>query len=127
LLLQPASVQRLFSMFPTGWPGLGLMLLRTAVSAPLFLDGLSYWNTWALWLVIGLLALSMMLLLGALTPVASLFAVAAECVIRATPGSPLLIVLILNTFALMLLGPGAYSLDGYCFGRRVVVLPPEEQ
>jgi uncharacterized membrane protein YphA (DoxX/SURF4 family) len=125
LFLQPASVQRLFSMFPTGWPGLGLMLLRMAVSAPLLRDGLYYWNTLALWVVIGLLVLSIMLFLGALTPVASLFAATAECAIRATPGYSLSMALILNALALMLLGPGAYSLDGYCFGRRVVVLPPD--
>jgi hypothetical protein len=78
----------------------------------------------ALWLVIGLLALSMMLLLGALTPVVSLFAVTAECVIRATPGSSLLIVLILHTFALMLLGPGAYSLPRWLLLWTVSRRPP---
>jgi uncharacterized membrane protein YphA (DoxX/SURF4 family) len=30
----------------------------------------------------------------------------------------------LDAVALALLGPGAYSLDSYRFGRRVVLLPP---
>ncbi len=114
-------------MFPAGWPGFGLVLLRVTVAAPLFLDGLNYWKTWALWSVIALLMLSIMLSLGVFTPLASLLAATAECLVPAPPGTTLLMVRILDAAALMLLGPGAYSLDGYRFGRRLVVLPPDEQ
>jgi len=31
---------------------------------------------------------------------------------------------LLDALALAMLGPGAYSIDAYRFGRRVVVLPP---
>jgi hypothetical protein len=34
--------------------------------------------------------------------------------------------LILNSGALALLGPGAYSIDAQLFGRRVVVVPPRK-
>jgi hypothetical protein len=34
-------------------------------------------------------------------------------------------VAILDALALALLGPGAYSVDAYRFGRRIVVPPPK--
>jgi hypothetical protein len=33
-------------------------------------------------------------------------------------------IVLVDALVLALLGPGAYSLDSYLFGRRMVVLPP---
>lgn len=113
-------------MFPTGWPGLGLVLLRIAVIEPLLIDGLNYWRTWELWFLVAVPALSLMLLLGLITPVVSIAAAAAEFAVSAAPCA-LIYPRILDAVALTLLGPGAYSLDRYCFGRRIVVLPPDRR
>jgi putative oxidoreductase len=123
---QSSGVQRLFSMFPTGWPGIGLVLLRVAVTEPLLIDGLNYWRTWEPWFLIAAPVLSLMLILGLFTPVASLAAAAAEFAVTASP-CPFISARVLDAVALTLLGPGAYSLDRYCFGRRIVVLPSERR
>jgi len=68
-------------MFPTGWPGVGLVLLRVAVAAPLLLDVLTYGKTLELWLLIALWGLSLILCIGVLTPLASVLAVIARCLI----------------------------------------------
>src|SRR5260370_42474781 len=35
------NLQRLFTMFPGGWPGAGLLVLRLAAAIPLLLEGCS--------------------------------------------------------------------------------------
>ena len=37
------------------------------------------------------------------------------------------VIVCFDALALALLGPGAFSVDSYFFGRRVVVLPPESR
>lgn len=102
-------MQRLFVMFPDRGPGLGLLWLRLCLSAALFSPGMQGGG----WSALCLLAMAM-LALGVLTPLA---AVMAAVGLSTLPGPWPLALLPL---ALLVLGPGAYSLDARLFGRRVI-------
>lgn len=133
-------MQRLFfSTFPGGKPGIGLLLLRAGVGAAAITQGGVYladhsnpslW-TWA----IGLLAIAggVSLLIGFLTKAACVLAALAIIAI-ALPWLPAptlslfsgklsLIFVGIMMAAIILLGPGAFSLDARLFGRREIIIP----
>jgi putative oxidoreductase len=133
-------LQRLFSTFPDGGPGIGLLLLRAsvgglaAVTGVLCLSG-SIERVPAVWATgSGLAITGAALLLGFMTPYASLLL--ALCLLAGLFSSVpaaflnflgpkhLTAILALIAVAIALLGPGAYSVDGYLFGRREIVIPP---
>ena len=122
-------MQRLFSTFPRGRPGVGLLLLRAAVGVSLIVHGRACLageeqGRWAL--VAGLLAImaGAAILIGFLAPLAALL---AGFVFIGNPdvlgGGPATIFLIVMAAAVFLLGPGAWSLDARLFGRREIVIP----
>jgi uncharacterized membrane protein YphA (DoxX/SURF4 family) len=131
-------LQRLFPSFPSGWPGVGLLLLRAAVGASLAIQGIACFGpgfpgiwTWTLGpLAIGVGAA---LLIGFLTPMAGGAAVliGAGIALSLLPpsipnvlgGAPASILVLLMAAAVVLLGPGAFSLDARLFGRREIVIP----
>ena len=134
------QLHRLFSAFPAGFPGLGLLLLRVVVGLTLgghgFLCLLSSDRvTLVLLLSTGLLLLSsVLLLIGFLTPILSLLAV-FECLAIALSWFPFhlltpvesklaLLPIIVISAAIALLGPGAFSLDARLFGWKEIVIPP---
>jgi uncharacterized membrane protein YphA (DoxX/SURF4 family) len=133
-------LQRLFSTFPSGRPGVALLLLRAALGGiaaalgALELAGLAE-RTPLVWVVASLLLLSGVgLIVGFLTPLASLLA--GLCVLCITfawiPGPALgslgitlvALLMIITAIGIALLGPGAFSVDGHLFGRREIVIPP---
>ncbi len=112
-------------MFPDGGPGAGLLFLRFAVALSLRLapsgDSLRH-------ALLGLLALG--LSLGIMTPV---FAAVCcllqvyELIVMGGATLPDAGIQILAAGALVLLGPGAHSLDARLFGRRVITLLPRRK
>jgi len=132
-------VQRPYSKFPGGWPGLGLLLLRAAIGVTLTVQGAIYLAAVqdAGLEVFAACALAIVsggaLIVGFLTPVAcSLAVMAGFGIALLSPtagawnffsGTPLILDLLVMTLVSGLLGPGAFSLDAHWFGRRKIVIP----
>jgi len=117
-------LQRLFSTFPDGWPGAGLLVLRLVAGAVLFhhaILGLPGACIALPFFLRGLAGVAGLLLLaGFWTPVAGVLVGIVElwiaCAKSGDPWTPIL----LGTFgiALAMLGPGAWSIDARFWGRR---------
>jgi uncharacterized membrane protein YphA (DoxX/SURF4 family) len=127
-------------MFPSGWPGAGLLLLRLATGAVLIVQGFAYFGDKrelgfsgaalaAVAIVVGF-----SLVIGFLTRCVALAAatigVVGVCswlpgsfvgpvVTRTTAGMSAVIAV-----AVICIGPGALSLDARLFGRREIIIPP---
>ncbi|HXS02539.1 MAG TPA: hypothetical protein VN724_18345 [Pyrinomonadaceae bacterium] len=126
-------MQRLYSMFPQGGPGVGLLLLRIA-AAGMFVLNLTHQlhlstDTLRLFIISLLVIVCLGLLLGLLTP----FLTIVTCLVAllnlffTEPGMNVVYILrILTSAALFFLGPGAYSIDARLFGLRVAVVPPRK-
>lgn len=124
-----AGMQRLFTMFPAGLPGLALLVLRLCVAAALWLPLLHFDPPTTALCVAALIGLSLSLALGIITPLSGLGCAAIEILravalarspqIEATDELNLIIAAAV-ALAAALIGPGAYSLDARLFGRRVL-------
>jgi len=132
-------LQRIFSTFPSGWPGAGLLLLRAIVGIVIAAQGVAYLGEWhalgpGTWLVSLLdVAAGISLFMGYLTPFAAML-VGVICVGSALswiqPPYPNLFdaklaAALATTIAVALacLGPGAFSIDAHMFGRREIIIP----
>ena len=133
------DLQRLFSTFPSGWPGAGLLLLRAAVGLTAIIQGSSYLTAGdaaapATWLGGGLaVAGGAALLIGLFTPLAGTLVglINAGVALRWIPAPApnlfdarlSLLFVIVMAVTIILLGPGAFSLDARLFGRREIIIP----
>jgi putative oxidoreductase len=118
-------VQRLFSMFPSGVPGIGLLLLRSSVAVALLASAWADRTAISGWMLGAAIVPSAMLCVGFLTPLAALLTLlwhALDLVVGAASSAVVVSAFALDAIALTLLGPGAYSVDARLYGRRVVVL-----
>ena len=131
---------RMFSTFPDGTPGAGLLLLRAAGGALFIIQSAAYFGDKR---ELGLLVLvvisltsvvGLLLLIGFLTRLVALGAalVGVSCVFSRQPessvgplGIPMTAALaVVIVIAVCCLGPGAFSLDARLFGRREIIIPP---
>ena len=130
-------MQRLFSAFPNRGPGAGLLLLRSAVGATVIVQGLIVLSARDLpqetLTAAVLILLGTMLAVGVLTPFAG-FVTALVSVLGRSPWLAFSsstsfdewigrLFFLIVSLAIALLGPGAFSLDAYLFGRREIVIP----
>ena len=124
-----AFLQRLFSTFPNGWPGVGLLLLRVCLGIVLIyfgIAGLSGKPSESIALAQNLIAsvAGLFLLAGLWTPLMGTIAALDEVWIGlslyAARREDAWIHLFLGVLSvsLAMLGPGAWSIDARLFGRK---------
>jgi hypothetical protein len=116
-------------MFPSGRPGIALVIVRLCLVGTLFLHAYRFGPIVSLsWSVPVLVLIAIALCVGVVTAIASMLYCVAEVAFLLTVTSfdaTVLMTSIPVAIALILLGPGAYSLDARMFGRRIIVLPPD--
>jgi putative oxidoreductase len=122
-------VQRLFSTFPDGWPGAGLLFLRAAIAIPPIQHGIEEVLAApvpALFVAqLAAACAAALLLLGFWTPVAGvLMAIAEICLALLHSHDPWIHILLgALGVSLAMLGPGAWSVDARRFGRKRIQIP----
>ncbi len=132
-------MRQLYSTFPGGLPAVGLLLLRTIIGVHLLMMirasacAIELHGLRGAWILVAMaLVAGAALVLGLLTPVvAALSALAgiASLFWHSMPGADLFAVnlstlnFVVIALAVVLLGPGALSLDAYFFGRRKIIIP----
>jgi putative oxidoreductase len=124
-------VQRLFSTFPNGWPGGGLLLQRAVTAIFLFCSGFGQLRgaspfTSAFPHLIGAGA-GILLLLGLWTPICgSLIAVIELWIAFFNAGGGGISIMLATLGAtLAMIGPGAWSIDAWLFGRKHYEIPKQ--
>ena len=119
-------VQRLYSTFAGGWPGMGLLFLRlsAAITAFHFSGSALAFENWSLSMAVIERAAASLLCAGLWTPIAGcvLAGLAVWTAFSRTADPWALILLASVGLALAMLGPGAWSIDALLFGRRRLTL-----
>jgi putative oxidoreductase len=125
-------VQRLFSTFADGWPGVGLLLLRLLTGAVLIHFGIGSVGGGTPTLIIVLqtigIACGLVLLVGFFTPLAGALAAIVKVWMAISrfsshSGDPwIALAQAILAAALAMTGPGAWSIDARRFGRKHIEL-----
>lgn len=125
-LPQELRLQRLFSTFANGLPGLGLLLQRAVTAAVLLNTAVSHFyavspHASATPLIIESFA-ACLLLVGLWTPVAGTVVAVRELFAMISGAGDPWIALLLATLGATsaMIGPGAWSADARLFGRREI-------
>jgi hypothetical protein len=122
-------MQRLFSGFPDGWPGISTLLLRVCAGPLLVYDGVARLHASPQigpfvreLLTIGA---GVLLLVGLWTPLSGTLAAILQLWVAFEGADQLRAVLLLAAVgaALAMLGPGAWSVDAHLFGRKRIDIP----
>lgn len=111
-------------MFPLGWPGIGLLLLRSSVTIALLGEGYFQHPTPPGWIRVIAILLCLPLSAGYLTPISAILGLVLHAFIwaRFGVGSTFSgIVVCFNSISVAALGPGGYSVDATLFGRRLLI------
>ena len=118
------ALQRLFSMFPNGWPGAALLLLRLVAGIVLIYDGVVALRTGpdlATTIVHSVaIVAGMLLVVGLWTPIAGTLVILVEICFASLGAIQLRCNILLGALgvALAALGPGVRSIDALRYGRR---------
>ena len=111
-------------MFPGGWPGAGLLILRLAAALPLLIGGSlelrGVPHSWGHVPQFIAVIDGVLLVAGLWTPVAGTLKTVIELWIIFTSGDALVahILRAMLGVSLVMLGPGAWSVDARLFGRK---------
>jgi uncharacterized membrane protein YphA (DoxX/SURF4 family) len=122
-------LQRLFSTFANGWPGIGLLLQRLLTATALLCYGFGHLtershfaSTLPYMIAAGA---GIFLLVGLWTPVVGTAVAIVEvwivCLRAGDPSVPLILATLGATLAMI--GPGAWSIDARLFGRKHIEIP----
>jgi putative oxidoreductase len=117
-------LQRLYSTFARGWPGIGLLCLRLAVAIAVFtFDGAEFAPAPSLLRTVIPAVAALLLCAGLWTPIAgvalSIFELWAAFSGKGNFWAEILLAVI--SAALAMLGPGAWSIDARLFGRKRLI------
>jgi putative oxidoreductase len=117
-------------MFPNGWPGRGLLLLRLAAGSVLIYDAILQLSARAalaeMLLQVAIVLAALLLLAGLWTPVVGVLMAVLEICNSFLNTGHIRSVLLLAALGLSLamLGPGVSSLDARLFGRKRIDISP---
>src|SRR5262245_20254888 len=116
-------MQRLFSTFPNGWPGIGLLLQRALTATALFCSVFRHIREASQFAAIvpqlAAAGAGILLLLGLWTPFCGTLIAVVEVWVAhsgADAGIPFILATLGGTLAMI--GPGAWSIDARLFGRK---------
>jgi putative oxidoreductase len=122
-------MQRFFSTFPNGSPGMGLLLLRLALGGSLIAQAIAEVraSAWSQALpAVAEIPVAVLIIIGLWTPIAALAVCLLQLgvlLIAERTIAPQLLQMFVAV-GLALLGPGAWSIDARLFGRRRVEIRP---
>jgi uncharacterized membrane protein YphA (DoxX/SURF4 family) len=122
-------LQRLFSTFANGWPGIGLLVQRLVTATALLCYGIDHLREpfpfASVFPNVIAAGAGMLLLVGLWTPVVGTVIAIAElgivCSHVGDPSVPLILAALGATLAMV--GPGAWSIDARLFGRKHIEIP----
>jgi putative oxidoreductase len=121
-----ASLQRLFSTFADGFPGIGLLLQRLITAVAVGCSMFAYFHGVARHGSVALLLIdsgaALLLLVGLWTPFAGAVIACCELWVLVSGGGEVWPPLVLATLGatLAMIGPGAWSIDALLFGRKQI-------
>jgi putative oxidoreductase len=128
-----SDLQRLFSTFAGGWPGVGLLLLRLLTGGALIYFGIAGALEAPSPTIIALqtigIGAGLLVLFGLWTPVAGALAAIVKLWIAGSryfshSGEPWIPILqTILSAVLAMVGPGAWSIDARLFGRKRIDFP----
>jgi putative oxidoreductase len=122
-------VQRLFSTFANGLPGLGLLLQRLIAGSLLIQYAITHFRAPAGFAMplpqVLSLGAGVLLLLGLWTPIVGVVIAALQvwAFISGAPDLWIQVLLAMLGLSLALIGPGAWSIDARIFGRKQISVP----
>jgi uncharacterized membrane protein YphA (DoxX/SURF4 family) len=127
------SVQRLFSTFANGLPGLGLLLQRVVTGAALICLAVTHLSESpggsALTLCLIGSGAGIFLMVGLWTPVVGVAIAFLQtwAFLSGAPDPAIALLIAALGVSLSLIGPGAWSIDARIFGRKQISVPQRQE